>query len=46
MTRAETLPAMPFDRSDVLDIAPMYRLLQADRPIAGVRTRPVTPPGW
>jgi len=38
MTVADTLPAMPFERSDVLDIAPAYRALQADHPIARVRT--------
>ena len=38
MTVAETLPSMPFDRSDVLEIAPMYRLLREERPLTRVRT--------
>jgi pentalenolactone synthase len=38
MTLAETLPAMPFDRPDVLEIAPMYRALQGSRPVTQVRT--------
>ncbi|HXM55706.1 MAG TPA: cytochrome P450, partial [Candidatus Dormibacteraeota bacterium] len=38
MTLAETLPAMPFDRPDVLEIAPMYRALQGSRPLTRVRT--------
>jgi pentalenolactone synthase len=38
MTMAETLPAMPFERPDLLRIAPMYRVLQGERPIARVRT--------
>jgi cytochrome P450 len=33
----ETLPAMPFTRDDVLDIAPMYRALQTDRPVTRAR---------
>src|SRR5215472_18854667 len=35
---AEELPAMPFDRPGVVDIAPMYRVLQAKGPPVRVRT--------
>ena len=38
MTVAETLPSMPFERHDVLEIAPMYRLLREERPLTRVRT--------
>lgn len=38
MTVAETLPAMPFERPGVLEIAPMYRLLRDERPLTRVRT--------
>ncbi len=38
MTVAETLPAMPFERTSVLEIAPMYRLLRDVRPLTRVRT--------
>jgi cytochrome P450 len=34
---AGALPAMPFERPDVLDVAPLYRLLQAERPVTRVR---------
>jgi pentalenolactone synthase len=32
------LPVLPFDRPNVLDPAPLFRVLQADRPVARVRT--------
>jgi cytochrome P450 len=35
---ADAIPAMPFERSSVIDIAPMYRALQAEQPITRVRT--------
>jgi pentalenolactone synthase len=38
MTLAERLPAMPFDRSGVLELAPTYRVLQGEEPISRVRT--------
>lgn len=34
----EDLPTLPFERPDILDIAPLYRRLQAERPITRVRT--------
>jgi cytochrome P450 len=34
---ATGLPGMPFDRPDVLDLAPLYRILQAERPVTRVR---------
>ena len=45
MTMAETLPAMPFDRPDVLELAPMYRVLRAEAPVTRVRT-PAGDPAW
>jgi len=38
MTVTERLPAMPFDRSGVLELAPAYRALQGEQPISRVRT--------
>jgi cytochrome P450 len=38
MTVAERLPAMPFDRSSVLELPAMYRVLQGQRPISRVTT--------
>ena len=38
MTAAEAaLPTMPFERPDVLDVAPLYRVLQAEHPVTRVR---------
>lgn len=34
----EDLPTLPFERPDILDIAPLYRRLQAERPITRIRT--------
>jgi cytochrome P450 len=41
----EDLAALPFDRPDILDIAPLYRRLQAERPVARIRT-PAGDPAW
>src|SRR5215472_16667685 len=38
MTTASTLPIMPFDQPDVVGIAPLLRVLQAEGPVARVRT--------
>jgi cytochrome P450 len=35
---SDKLPRLPFPRPNVLDIAPLYRILQATTPIAPVRT--------
>lgn len=35
----EVLPRLPFERPNVLDIAPMYRMLQAETPLTRVRTQ-------
>jgi pentalenolactone synthase len=32
------LPVLPFDRPNILDPAPLFRVLQADQPVARVRT--------
>ncbi|MQA86384.1 MAG: cytochrome P450 [Streptosporangiales bacterium] len=37
-TRSGELPALPFDRPDLLAVAPLLRKLQADCPISRVRT--------
>jgi pentalenolactone synthase len=38
VTAAEAaLPTMPFERPDVLDVAPLYRVLQAEHPVTRVR---------
>ena len=39
MTTTDDLPRLPFDRDDVLDIAPLYRELQSAAPISPVRTQ-------
>ena len=38
MPMIETLPALPFERPSPLDISPLYRQLQAEQPVARVRT--------
>jgi pentalenolactone synthase len=38
VTTANEPPALPFERPNVLDLAPLYRALQAEHPIARVRT--------
>jgi cytochrome P450 len=45
MTDDRRLPAMPFARSSVLDVAPLYRALQGERPVTLVRT-PVGDLAW
>jgi cytochrome P450 len=42
---ADQVPVMPFERADVVDLAPAYRALQADRPVARVIT-PAGDPAW
>lgn len=34
----DVLPALPFERAGILDIAPLYRQLQVERPVTPVRT--------
>jgi pentalenolactone synthase len=41
----ESLPALPFDRSTILEVAPLYRELQDTNPVCRVRT-PVGDPAW
>lgn len=38
-TTSDKLPHLPFPRPDVLDIAPIYRTLQATAPVTPVRTQ-------
>ncbi|MGH8906995.1 MAG: cytochrome P450 [Egibacteraceae bacterium] len=38
MKVVEDLPRLPFEQPDLLDIAPMLRTLQAERPVTRVRT--------
>ena len=45
MAVGESLPTLPFARPDVLDIAPLYRTLQAGGPVTRVRT-PAGDLGW
>jgi pentalenolactone synthase len=45
VTPAETMPVLPFERPSLLEIAPLLLELQAERPIARVRT-PAGDPAW
>lgn len=45
MATTEDLPGLPFARTDVLDMPPLFRQLQAEAPVARVRTR-VGDPAW
>ena len=45
MTPTDELPALPFERPDVLDVPPVLRHLQAEHPICRVRT-PAGDPAW
>jgi cytochrome P450 len=38
VTTTDALPTLPFERLSILDIAPLYRRLQAEHPITRVRT--------
>jgi cytochrome P450 len=38
MKDSDRLPTLPFEQPDVLDIAPMFRTLQAEQPVTRVRT--------
>ncbi|MEU6128105.1 cytochrome P450 [Saccharopolyspora sp. NPDC047091] len=44
-TTAEALPQLPFDRPNVLEIAPLYEVLRKQSPITRVRT-PAGDPAW
>ncbi|WP_258348660.1 cytochrome P450 [Saccharopolyspora gregorii] len=44
-TTAEALPQLPFDRPNVLEIAPLYEVLRKQAPITRVRT-PAGDPAW
>jgi cytochrome P450 len=45
MTSTELAPQLPFDRPNVLDVAPLYAVLRAEAPITKVRT-PAGDPAW
>ncbi len=45
MTTTETAPRMPFDRPNVLEVAPLYEVLRREGPIVPVRT-PAGDPAW
>jgi cytochrome P450 len=45
MAVGDSLPALPFARPDILDIAPLYRTLQGGAPVVRVRT-PAGDLGW
>jgi pentalenolactone synthase len=45
MTSTELAPQLPFDRPNVLDVAPLYAVLRAEAPITRVRT-PAGDPAW
>lgn len=45
MAAVESLPALPFDRSTMLEVAPLYRELQDTNPVCRVRT-PAGDPAW
>jgi pentalenolactone synthase len=45
LAAVESLPALPFDRSTFLEVAPLFRELQDSNPISRVRT-PAGDPAW
>jgi cytochrome P450 len=45
MTTTDLAPQLPFDRPNVLEIAPLYEVLRRDAPIVRVRT-PAGDPAW
>jgi pentalenolactone synthase len=45
MTTTDLAPQLPFDRPNVLEIAPMYEVLRREAPIVRVRT-PAGDPAW
>jgi cytochrome P450 len=45
MTTTDLVPQLPFDRPNVLEIAPMYEVLRREAPIVRVRT-PAGDPAW
>jgi cytochrome P450 len=45
MTSTELAPQLPFDRPNVLEVAPLYAVLRAEAPITRVRT-PAGDPAW
>jgi pentalenolactone synthase len=45
LAAVESLPAMPFERSTMLEVAPLYRELQDTNPVCRVRT-PAGDPAW
>src|SRR5215471_1590225 len=45
LAAVESLPTLPFDRSTILEVAPLYRELQDTNPVCRVRT-PAGDPAW
>ena len=45
MTTTAPAPQLPFDRPNVLEVAPLYAVLRAEAPITPVRT-PAGDPAW
>jgi cytochrome P450 len=45
LAAVESLPALPFDRSTLLEVAPLFRELQDTNPVSRVRT-PAGDPAW
>jgi pentalenolactone synthase len=45
LAAVESLPALPFDRPTILEVAPLYRELQETNPVCRVRT-PAGDPAW
>jgi pentalenolactone synthase len=45
LAAVEILPALPFDRSTLLEVAPLFRELQDTNPVSRVRT-PAGDPAW
>ena len=45
MTTSQLAPQLPFDRPDILRVAPLYEVLRREAPIVAVRT-PAGDPAW